>query len=67
MKGSQIDPPPPEKLPSKIPALLGLKYAARNATGVTRGFSSSMIGTNKSIFPHSLLFTDRQVAGLPRE
>ena len=41
-----------------------LQSETKNATGVTLGLSSAMIGTNETNFPHDLLLTNGKVAGL---
>ena len=41
-----------------------LKNATKNKTEVVLRLSSIMIGDNETIFPHKLLFTNRQVANL---
>ena len=41
-----------------------LKTAIKNKTEVVLRLSSIMIGDDETIFPHKLLFTNRQVANL---
>ena len=41
-----------------------LKTAIKNKTEVVLRLSSIMIGGDETIFPHKLLFTNRQVANL---
>ena len=41
-----------------------LKSAIKNETEVVLRFSSNMIGSNETNFPHELLLTDRQVLSL---
>ena len=49
----QLPDPQPDKL----------KSATKNVNGVTPRLSSDIIGTDET-FPHNLLLTDRQIAGL---
>ena len=46
------------------PQLNKFKSAVKNETEVVLRLSSSMIGDNKTNFPHKLLLTNRQVANL---
>ena len=46
------------------PQLVKLKTVAKNKIGITQRLLSHMIGTDETNFPHNLLLTNRQVAGL---
>ena len=46
--------------------LVKLKFAVKNATGVTQKFSSSMINTDETNFSYNILLIDRQVVSLPK-